>query len=615
MKARLYLFTIVALVVTASCGTSRYYSSVPSDDVYYTPSTAAVSSEANGHFYADRLEDETSTGTEDYSPMTNKYEENGYTDEGYVTDQRGNVTNNYYGDVYDYDDGYDYFYASRIRRFHRPFAGFSYYSGCYTDAYWYDPLFAGTSIYIGWGRPWYTRPFYRPWGWNNWGWNSWGWNSWGWNSPYYSYGWGGTFMYRPWGWNNWGWNSWSWNNGYWNGFYDGYNAGLWNGFYGQGYGGFASSQTGVNDFYSPTDYYYGSRAGTGTNANLGSSRSTQVQYGKNASDNGKGNSIRNNTPANTALNRNGKDVNQPKAGNNDQRAGGQQIGGTGTALQDNRHSEAVAGEKTVNSANRSLNASGSAVKPEHRSSIAGNGGADAPRQLSEGIQRNQPRTIGVSNGREEEANRVGQASVQRDLAVPAQRSRANTNLQRERIVQQNRTYERNRAQQYNRANRQASPSRDNNYSRTGSTDNSSDNRMDNRTRQPNYNYNRSTQRYDYDRNENRSQGSRSYDRSNERRTPSYNNNRSPYQRNSTPSYQRNNNRTPSYSSPRNSGGQRSSGYNRSSGSSRSSGSYQRSSSRSSSGSINRSSSGSRSSGGSFGGSRSASPSRSSGGRR
>ena len=59
------------------------------------------------------------------------------------------VENNYY-----YGDGdyiYDYYYASRIRRFHSPYVSYSYYNSYYTDCYWYtyEPSFWGMSIYLG----------------------------------------------------------------------------------------------------------------------------------------------------------------------------------------------------------------------------------------------------------------------------------------------------------------------------------------------------------------------------------------------------------------------------------------------------------------------------------
>ena len=89
------------------------------------------------------------------------------------------VENNYY-----YGDGdyiYDYYYASRIRRFHKPYVSYSYYNSYYTDCYWYtyEPSFWGMSIYLGsmWNpvglsisfgfpyRSYYQSYYYNPYPW------------------------------------------------------------------------------------------------------------------------------------------------------------------------------------------------------------------------------------------------------------------------------------------------------------------------------------------------------------------------------------------------------------------------------------------------------------------
>ena len=63
------------------------------------------------------------------------------------------------------DDYYDFSYSSRIRRFHRPMMlNYGFYSGFYTDYYWYnpDPFYWGSSIYsgYGWDYPYYlSSPF------------------------------------------------------------------------------------------------------------------------------------------------------------------------------------------------------------------------------------------------------------------------------------------------------------------------------------------------------------------------------------------------------------------------------------------------------------------------
>ncbi len=85
------------------------------------------------------------------------------------------INNYYYGDK---DYLYDYYYASRIRRFHRPWVSSGYYNSIYTDSYWYtwEPAYWGISIYMGsmWspvrlgisfgGPAWYHYydPYYEP---------------------------------------------------------------------------------------------------------------------------------------------------------------------------------------------------------------------------------------------------------------------------------------------------------------------------------------------------------------------------------------------------------------------------------------------------------------------
>ncbi len=64
----------------------------------------------------------------------------------YRNDNAKVIVNNYY-------DNYDYYYSSRINRFHRSYTAFNYYAPVYTDAYWYNyqPFSWGISIYGGGG--------------------------------------------------------------------------------------------------------------------------------------------------------------------------------------------------------------------------------------------------------------------------------------------------------------------------------------------------------------------------------------------------------------------------------------------------------------------------------
>ena len=64
----------------------------------------------------------------------------------YRNDNATVVVNNYY-------DNYDYYYSSRINRFHRSYSAFDYYAPVFTDTYWYNyqPYSWGISIYGGGG--------------------------------------------------------------------------------------------------------------------------------------------------------------------------------------------------------------------------------------------------------------------------------------------------------------------------------------------------------------------------------------------------------------------------------------------------------------------------------
>ncbi len=132
-----------------------------------------------------------------------------------VRDQN-RVTQRYRGDDdYYYDEGYDFEYSSRIRRFHRPVRVVDYYDPFFVDMWMYDPFFTpGVSIYVG--------GFADYWMWRRWmRWRAW--NTWAWHDPFW--GWG----FNPWGW---GWNAWNqpWYNPWvWNNyFYDPY--WVWNGY-------------------------------------------------------------------------------------------------------------------------------------------------------------------------------------------------------------------------------------------------------------------------------------------------------------------------------------------------------------------------------------------------
>jgi hypothetical protein len=65
---------------------------------------------------------------------------------GYINDNGNPVVNNYYVDN-------DYYFASRINRFHRPYSMFDYYSPLFTDPYFYNhrPFSLGFNFFAGRG--------------------------------------------------------------------------------------------------------------------------------------------------------------------------------------------------------------------------------------------------------------------------------------------------------------------------------------------------------------------------------------------------------------------------------------------------------------------------------
>lgn len=136
-----------------------------------------------------------------------------------------------YDENYD-DEEYDYYYTSRIRRFHRPYTGFGYFDPIYVDAYYYDPYarLGGNTVliyddpfgYYGYNRlsRWNRWNGWAYGGWNRYNrwnsWNSWGAYDpfWGWNSPGLSFGLGYGYGWNSWNrWNSW--NSWGFGGPYW----------------------------------------------------------------------------------------------------------------------------------------------------------------------------------------------------------------------------------------------------------------------------------------------------------------------------------------------------------------------------------------------------------------
>lgn len=214
MKLLMKLSMLLLLFgVSATAALAQY------DDVYYDP---------------ERNNNRTYTERRQVQPKTTPAQTEEYT----------------YDENYD-DEEYDYYYTSRIRRFHRPYAGFNYFDPIYVDAYYYD-AFARPGVtvliyddpfgYYGYNR---MSRFNR---WNGWAYGGWNrfnrfnsWNSWGnydpycmWSNPGLSFGFGR-------------WNSFGFNN--WNSFGYGFNGSYW------GNSWFNTPTWGNNYYYNNINYY------------------------------------------------------------------------------------------------------------------------------------------------------------------------------------------------------------------------------------------------------------------------------------------------------------------------------------------------------------------------
>jgi len=222
-KIKLLAFTFMVLALGLSNVALGQY-----DDLYYDPDRDAGT--YNTGIDRTRPADNAgNTGIDRTRPADNavasRYNDN---EEGY--DNNPASYGNSDDDEYEYYEDYDYYYTSRVRRFHRPYYGFSYFDPVYADLYYYDPFInPGVTVLIYDG--------YSSWnGWNSWRrfnrWNSWGSFNRGWGG-----GWGNSWnsWNDPWfggGWNRWN-DPWNGNNFYGNNFYG--NGGGWNNWGGNGY--------------------------------------------------------------------------------------------------------------------------------------------------------------------------------------------------------------------------------------------------------------------------------------------------------------------------------------------------------------------------------------------
>lgn len=153
MKISSVLYTLLFLLTLLVPASAQF------DDIYFNP---------------EEDEDYFAVSRNTYSYNDYEYEE----EDGYDQNDR------YYDDYDDYDTYYDFYYTSRIRRFHRPYYGFGFFANPYVDLFYYDPFYFDpfrptVSIYL-------STFSYNPWNpWNQWNYN-----------PYFNTGFGNNFFFN-----------------------------------------------------------------------------------------------------------------------------------------------------------------------------------------------------------------------------------------------------------------------------------------------------------------------------------------------------------------------------------------------------------------------------------
>lgn len=152
------------------------------DDVYYAPGDASPAHPARG-----AGKEEWPAGRQDAL----YYDNEAYP---YFGEEVSDSQARRFADDGEYDFDYDYYYSSRIRRFHGPFINLDFYSPFYTGFQSYDPFawevysYPGANIYF---NPGYSYAGYAAWRrWNRWSrWNDfYSWNNGCFAPPGYAFG-------------------------------------------------------------------------------------------------------------------------------------------------------------------------------------------------------------------------------------------------------------------------------------------------------------------------------------------------------------------------------------------------------------------------------------------
>lgn len=239
------------LIVLYSCNSAKSLNKsalYEDDEVYYQP----------GETFITEAPTSSSNASTTPSVGTNSLEEDDYYS---GNTNQGDVINNYYGDVDQFNGGLN---NNPGRFMYDPLWGWRY-------TYW-DPFNNGMGgLNMGFGMSNNCWGCYDPWMNNGWGWNDpWMNNGWGWNDPW---------MNNGWGWNNgWG-NGFGWNNG-WNNSYWAVNrpwfVSPWNSMYGNQFGNAWAWNNAFNND-SNNNVQFGNRGGAGSGFNNNSSGTQEFQ--------------------------------------------------------------------------------------------------------------------------------------------------------------------------------------------------------------------------------------------------------------------------------------------------------------------------------------------------
>lgn len=209
------LLPALALLTLGGCATTSTLSTTENDGMYYSSAADRVTAPAPVASAAAQDQADTPAAVGDVS------------NPDYVAGAATADEAEYYDD--------DYYYASRLRRFHSPYRGIGmgYYDFAYTDPFWYGGPAFGYSPYSSWAYGGYGAydPFFSPWGYGGVNISIGFGRPWGWGRPWGGYGYGyGYSPYDRFGWGGYGYP----------GFYGGYGLGYYGGGYYGGNGGWAT---------------------------------------------------------------------------------------------------------------------------------------------------------------------------------------------------------------------------------------------------------------------------------------------------------------------------------------------------------------------------------------